>query len=192
MQIKIQNGQVVEWTCRNIFMRLTTVLSTMLSITAATHHFMHLTQRKRLYGWLVLHIEYKLCKYSLMVKTDIGCRGQEGHHKSTSIWAATFSLEWCLLSIPKALDAHLIALLLLHDSGHDWPLSQQHCSEKTFFFFFSFLSVMLSLLSLCDVALNWLILTCRPQWQQHKLNHVNINTFTHIWHINTPFLDLKT
>lgn len=61
-------------------------------------------------------------------------------------------------------------------------------------FFFSFLSVMLSFLSLCDIALNWLILTCRPRWQQHKLNHVNINTFTHIWHIKTLlfFLNLKT
>lgn len=47
----------------------------LLSITAATHHLMHLTQRKRL---LVLHIEYKLCKCSLMVKTDRGAEGKRG------------------------------------------------------------------------------------------------------------------
>lgn len=38
-----------------------------------------LAQWKRwVYGWLALHIEYKPCKCSLMVKTDRGAEGKRG------------------------------------------------------------------------------------------------------------------
>ena len=49
---------------------------TLISITAA---HMHLTRwLEWLYGWLALHIHYKLCKCSLMPKTDRGAEGTGG------------------------------------------------------------------------------------------------------------------
>lgn len=63
---------------------------------------------------------------------QIGCRGQEGHYKSTSIRAATFSLEWYLLNTLKAVEAALMALLHLCDSRCDFSFHSnivhiKHC-----------------------------------------------------------------
>lgn len=79
MKIKIQNGQVFKLTCRNIGSLLLLLFCCyLLSITAATHHPMQLTQWKRQHGWLAVHIEYQLCKCSLMLKTDRGAEGKRG------------------------------------------------------------------------------------------------------------------
>lgn len=118
----------------------------LLSITAATHHLMHLTQRKRLYGWLVLHIEYKLCKCSLMVKTDRGAEGKRG------------TINQHLSELP-----HLVWNDVSSASQRHWMQTSQHsCSmtvgmighchnsiaQRKLFFFFHF-SLLCCLFFLC-------------------------------------------